>query len=315
MLKLLHRSLVTTTALMATPPAQASSEPARPHADVESIAVTKEITLRRIVVRNAQAEGTVLFLHGFPETSYVWKNIAVTLGVNYEVHAFDWPGYGQSSRPAPEDFDYSPLEYADLLKAYIETCGIDRSKLTIYATDIGALPVLLLAIKEPNVARRIIVGDFAPFNRPLYMYDSLESLKSEPAASKTRAHMNSMSQEILENAHRRGLDEDRQFDLADDVKQDMVAGWNNSNLTSADAFFHYYAKFRRDEDFFEAHLDELTTPVKVVWGEDDLYISKEMGAELASRIDASFDVLPGIGHYPHLQNPERIVEEVRASFR
>jgi pimeloyl-ACP methyl ester carboxylesterase len=55
--------------------------------------------------------------------------------------------------------------------------------------------------------------------------------------------------------------------------------------------------------------------VKVVWGEKDLYITKEMGAELAERIYAEFALLPGIGHYPHLQNPRLVIDEVRASFR
>nr|WP_234892172.1 alpha/beta fold hydrolase [Sinorhizobium meliloti] len=157
------------------------------------IGVDKDITLRRMVVHSARQKGTVLFLHGFPETSYVWIDISIALGADYEVHAFDWPGYGLSSRPAVEKFSYAPKDYADVLHSYIEKAGIDRSNLTIYATDIGALPALLLALREPDIAQRIIVGDFAPFNRPAYMYESLQSLKAEPAASKTRDYMNKTS--------------------------------------------------------------------------------------------------------------------------
>jgi pimeloyl-ACP methyl ester carboxylesterase len=39
-----------------------------------------------------------------------------------------------------------------------------------------------------------------------------------------------------------------------------------------------------------------------------------MGAELAQRIGAEFALLPGIGHFPHLQNPKLTIDEVRASF-
>ena len=56
-------------------------------------------------------------------------------------------------------------------------------------------------------------------------------------------------------------------------------------------------------------------PVKVVWGEKDLYIKKEMGAEFAERINAELTLLPGIGHYPHLQDPKQVISEVSASFR
>ena len=53
----------------------------------------------------------------------------------------------------------------------------------------------------------------------------------------------------------------------------------------------------------------------VVWGREDLYIKKEMGIEFAERIGASLKILPGVGHFPHLQAPSETIDEVRASFR
>jgi hypothetical protein len=35
--------------------------------------IDEDITLRRMVLRNSTSKGTVLFLHGFPETLYAWK--------------------------------------------------------------------------------------------------------------------------------------------------------------------------------------------------------------------------------------------------
>ena len=52
-----------------------------------------------------------------------------------------------------------------------------------------------------------------------------------------------------------------------------------------------------------------------MWGEKDLYIKKEMGIELAAKIGAELTLLPGIGHYPHLQSPKQTIDEVRAAFR
>lgn len=168
--------------------------------DIGYIEISPNITLRRMVVQNSNPRGTVLFLHGFPETLCVWKEISLALADDYEVHAFDWPGYGFSSRPPAARFSYAPKEYVRVLHDYIEKANVDESKLTIYATDIGALPALLLALEKPDIAKKIIVGDFAPFNRPQYMYESSQNLKSEPSAGKTRAYMNQTRAEILENA-------------------------------------------------------------------------------------------------------------------
>lgn len=290
-----------------------TARPGKP--DIGYIDINSDITLRTMVIRNSSSVGTVLFLHGFPETLCVWRDISLELAPEFEIHAIDWPGYGFSSRPPAETFSYSPKDYALVLQQYIEQAGIDKSHLTIYATDIGALPALLLALEDPHIARKIIVGDFAPFDRPQYMYESLQNLKSEPSASATHAYMNKTSAEILENAFRRGLSEEAQFEVSADVKDEMFRGWRHGELTSADAFYHYYSNFTRDQEYFEANLGNLQTPVKVIWGDKDIYIRKEMGIELADKIGAELSILRGVGHYPHLQNPKQTIEEIRGSFR
>jgi pimeloyl-ACP methyl ester carboxylesterase len=284
-------------------------------ANIDFLEVDADITLRRMVVHNPRPKGTVLFLHGFPETLYAWKDISLALADDYEVHAFDWPGYGLSSRPAADRFSYAPMDYARVLNAYIAKARIDTSRLTIYATDIGALPALLLAVEEPDIARTLIVGDFAPFNRPQYMYESLQALKAGPSMDQARAQLNKSRTDILENAFRRGLPKEAQFEVSAEFKDDMSGGWDHGAMTTADAFAHYYAHFTRDQDHFESQLVRLKTRVKVVWGEKDLYIKNEMGLELAARVRAELALLPGVGHYPHLQSPKQTIDEVRASFR
>ena len=285
-----------------------------PQAEIGFIDIDSDIKLRRMLVRNSRPKGVVLFLHGFPETLYAWKRISVMLAGDYEVHAFDWPGYGLSSRPPADQFSYAPKDYARVLKEYITKSGIDTSKLVIYATDIGALPALIAALDEPDIANKMIVGDFAPFDRPQYMHANLQSLKSKPSSDLTRAHMNNTRDEILENAFRRGLSKDEQFELPKEFRDDMFRGWGQGSLTSADAFYHYYSHFTRDQNYFEANLHRLKAPVTVIWGEKDFYINKDMGVEFATKAKLELIVLSGIGHYPHLHSPKRTIDEIRAAF-
>ena len=153
-----------------------------PREEIGFLEIEPGVQLRRMVVRSAKPQGSVLLLHGFPETLYAWKNIAPALADDYDVHAFDWPGFGRSTRPPADKFSYAPSDYARVLKAYIRKANIDSSTLTIYATDIGALPALLLTLEEPGIARAVIVGDFAPLDRPQYMVDNLQALKTKRPA-------------------------------------------------------------------------------------------------------------------------------------
>jgi len=279
----------------------------------EYIEVNSDIKLRRFIFRNSSSKGTILLLHGFPETIYTWTDVALLLSPEFEVHCFDWPGYGLSSRPTADKFSYSPVDYAKILKLYIQVSGIDSSKLLVYATDIGALPALLLALEEPTIMRGIIVGDFAPFDRPEYMYENLKLLKVKESAEEIRDYMNNNKDNILETVFKNGLTPENQFEISKQFKEDINNGWNYSTVTSVDAFYYYYNDFTRDENYFESNLDKLQTPVKIVWGEIDFYIKKEMGIELSEKINAEVDILPGVSHFPHLQRPQHVYHAV-ASF-
>jgi pimeloyl-ACP methyl ester carboxylesterase len=285
-----------------------------PQADVGFIEVNGGLTLRRMIVRNPHPEGTVLLLHGFLESVYAWKEIALSLGRDYEVHAFDWPGFGLSSRPDAESFSYSPKDYARILDAYIEAAGIDSSTLTIYATDIGALPALLLALDKPEIAKTLVVGDFAPFDRPGHMWPNLQALKAQPSSEVVRTQMNANRDEILANAFTRGLPDEARFEVSQEFRDDVARAWEQGAMTSVDAFYHYYSHFSRDQQYFESNIGRLKTPVRVVWGEQDVYINKGMGMEFAEKANVPISVLPGIGHYLHLQTPTQAIAEIRATF-
>jgi pimeloyl-ACP methyl ester carboxylesterase len=124
--------------------------------------------------------------------------------------------------------------------------------------------------------------------------------------------MNANRDEILANTFFRGLPEESRYEVSHEFREDMARGWDHGEMTSVDAFYHYYSHFTRDQDYFEENVAALQTPVCVVWGSEDLYIKKEMGIEFADRIRARITLLPGVGHYPHLQAPQQTVDEIRA---
>ncbi|MGO4809356.1 hypothetical protein AB4156_07080 [Cupriavidus sp. 2MCAB6] len=51
--------------------------------------------------------------------------------------------------------------------------------------------------------------------------------------------------------------------------------------------------------------------VALIWREQGIYIKKDMGGELASRANLDLQILPNIGHYPHVQDKATTIFEVR----
>jgi alpha-beta hydrolase superfamily lysophospholipase len=67
---------------------------------------------------------TVLLLHGFPSSSHMFRNLIPMLADEYHVVAPDFPGYGESSAPSVNDFDYSYERLATVTEKFTEKLNL-----------------------------------------------------------------------------------------------------------------------------------------------------------------------------------------------
>ena len=98
---------------------------------------------------------TVLLLHGFPTSSHMFRDLIVELADEYHLVAPDYPGYGYSSMPAVDDFDYSFDNVARLIGLFIDDIGLDRYSL--YLMDYGAPIGFRIAVRQPKRVETLIV--------------------------------------------------------------------------------------------------------------------------------------------------------------
>ena len=69
---------------------------------------------------------TLLLLHGFPTSSHMFRDLITELADDFHLVAPDYPGYGFSSMPAVDEFDYSFDNVAQLMEQFVDVVGIDR---------------------------------------------------------------------------------------------------------------------------------------------------------------------------------------------
>src|SRR4029453_3960698 len=67
---------------------------------------------------------TVLLLHGFPSSSHMFRNLIPMLADKYTFVAPDFPGYGESSAPSVNDFDYSYERLATVTEKFTEKLNL-----------------------------------------------------------------------------------------------------------------------------------------------------------------------------------------------
>jgi len=98
---------------------------------------------------------TILLLHGFPTSSHMFRDLISELSDQYHLIAPDYPGYGYSSMPAVDKFDYSFDNLANVVDKFIDTVGL--KKYSLYLMDYGAPIGFRIAAKYPERIESLII--------------------------------------------------------------------------------------------------------------------------------------------------------------
>ncbi|MER9300544.1 haloalkane dehalogenase [Mesorhizobium sp. M0621] len=122
-------------------------------------------------VEAGASDPTVLFLHGNPTSSYIWRNIIPHVAPLGRCIAPDLIGYGQSGKP---DIDYRFFDHVRYLDAFLD--ALDIGDVVVVAQDWGTALAFHLAARRP---RRILGLAFMEFIRP---FERWEDFHQRPQA-------------------------------------------------------------------------------------------------------------------------------------
>lgn len=96
----------------------------------------------------------VVLLHGFPASSFMFRDLLPLLADRYHVIAPDHLGFGMSDAPATEDFDYTFDELAALTAGLLAQLNIARY--VLYVQGCGAPIGWRLALADPDAVTAIV---------------------------------------------------------------------------------------------------------------------------------------------------------------
>ena len=108
----------------------------------------------------------ILFIHGTPTSSFLWRKQIDGLSKFYSVYALDLPGWARSGKP--DNFDYELESYADIIRQFLSKLGKDQVILGVH--NLGAAIGLTFLSKYPEMVSKLILFDtfaFMPFSKRL----------------------------------------------------------------------------------------------------------------------------------------------------
>lgn len=118
---------------------------------------TENVNGLEIFYREAGPEDApaIVLLHGFPTSSHMFRNLMPALSNMFHLVAPDYPGFGGSSMPKVDEFDYTFDHISEIIDSFIEKLGLKTYSL--YMMDYGAPVGYRIAAKHPERVESLIV--------------------------------------------------------------------------------------------------------------------------------------------------------------
>ncbi|WP_456311656.1 alpha/beta fold hydrolase [Pseudomonas shirazensis] len=130
---------------------------------------------------------TIILLHGFPSSSHMYRNLINELANKYHVIAPDYPGFGQSSAPTPQQYQYTFDNLSITMEHFIDKLKI--TKTSLYIQDYGGPVGLRIATRRPELIESLIIQNanayvegLGEILKPLIAYIESPNEKTEKAA-------------------------------------------------------------------------------------------------------------------------------------
>ncbi len=276
-------------------------------------AATTRVNGVRLHYLHAGEGPPVVLLHGWPQTSHMWRHVLPRLAARYTVIAVDLRGYGRSDKPAG---GYDKRTMATDLRALVRHLG--HEQVSVVGHDRGARVAHRWALDDSAGVARIALLDVIPTREVIGRMDgrlaagfwhwSFHQQLDVPellVAGRERAYLEFFFERW---AHQRsGLEPDAVDHYVQAMQRPgaLRAGFEDYRALDAD--------LAADEESARAGL-RLAMPALVLWGGEGLIASlpvAEIWGAYTNDLRGA-EAIAGCGHFLPEERPEVVLEHLEA---
>jgi pimeloyl-ACP methyl ester carboxylesterase len=251
----------------------------------------------------------MVLLHGAGDNALDWRWILPALSRTHRVYAPDLPGSPDSARPAA---DYSPAFFERFIAAFADALGVEQA--AFVGNSFGGLVALRLALSEPERVNALVLVDSAGLGRavnPVFTSVNVPGL-AEAAIPLWRTRAGAYQRAWARTA--------LLFASPARVPRGWIAG--QCRLALSPGYLEAHVNVLRSQvsprgqrEVLVNSLPSLKMPTLIVWGERDRVFPESQARGAASRLGEGFlSLIPGCGHMPHVECPDRFSAALEGFF-
>jgi pimeloyl-ACP methyl ester carboxylesterase len=271
----------------------------------------EEFRGRRIHVFGRGGRGPLLlFLHGFPSSSYDWRTL-LEVETEHAVLAPDFLGFGLSEKP--RDHTYTLHWQADLVEELVRRS--DSTTVFLVAHDMGTSVANELMARDLEGTHEIEISGALLLNGSMVQGAASPTLAQRILRSPVGPLFSRLSSERVFRQQFGSLFS-AAHPLTDEEAEDQ---WALICAGGGRTLNHKTIRYMEERylwaDRWHGALREWTKPLALAWGmRDPVATEKVLDAVLALRPAAPLTRLEDLGHYPQIEDPGRVGAALRAAL-
>jgi pimeloyl-ACP methyl ester carboxylesterase len=222
------------------------------------------------------ANPKLVLLHGFPSSSHQYRNLLSTLSDHFHVVAPDYPGFGNSDLPSPDEFSYTFDRLSEIIERFLKVIGFTHFGL--YMQDYGGPVGFRIITRHPEWLEWLVIQNSNAYEIGFTSaWDGLRNALWKNRTFETEAPLYGFLQ----------LDTIRQIYLHGHKNPEVISpdNWNmdfrsmerpNARRIQMDLFYDYrtnvalYPKWQR-------FLHDSQPESLIFWGQNDIFFTQEGG--------------------------------------
>lgn len=256
----------------------------------------------------SRSNPTILMLHGFPTSSHMFRNLIPALADRFHLVAPDYPGYGNSSMPTVNEFDYTFDHLAEIIEKFITAINLKRYSL--YVMDYGAPIGYRIAAQYPERVEALIVQNGNAYEEGLgEFWNPIKAYWHERSPENALKLKHLVTLEATKWQYTNGV---RNFEAIspDTWNMDQLFLDRPGNDEIQLALLYSYGSNPPLYPQWQEYFRQYQPPTLIVWGKND-YIFPAEGAEPYKRDikDVEFHLLD-TGHFALEEEGDAIANHI-----